>query len=155
MTTGEMIALGLFLAVNFAAAASGAVFRPDDWFRTLRKPSWQPPDWLFAPVWTVLYIMIAVSGWLVWREAGLAGAAVPLALYGLQLVLNGLWSAVFFGAHRIALAFYEAVALWLAVAATILAFAPINPLAAWLLAPYLLWVTFAAYLTRTLWRLNA
>lgn len=154
MTTDSIIALAVFIAANVAAAASGAVFKPDSWFRDLRKPSWQPPDWLFAPVWSLLYLMIAVSGWLVWREAGLAGAAVPLAIYGVQLVLNFLWSALFFGAHRIDWALGEVVLLWLSIAATIAAFAPISALAAWLLAPYLAWVTFAAALNATILRLN-
>jgi tryptophan-rich sensory protein len=148
--------LGLigFLAANFAAALSGALFTPGEWYRGLAKPSWNPPDWAFAPAWTVLYIMIAVAGWLVWREAGLAGAALPLAVYVVQLLFNAGWSAVFFGLQRPDLAFLEVIGLWLSILATILLFWPVSQLAALLLLPYLAWVTFAATLNFAIWRLN-
>ena len=99
---------------------------------------------MFPVVWTPLYLLMAVSGWLVWREAGLF--VLPFIPYGVQLVLNAAWSAIFFGLRRPDLAFIEVVALWLSIAATIVAFAPISPVAAWLLAPYLLWVTIASVL---------
>lgn len=149
-------ALGLvpFVLACLAAAASGAVFRPGAWYESLRQPSWRPPNYLFGPVWLVLYIMIAVAGWLVWREAGLAGAALPLALYALQLALNALWSWLAFKRHRLDLAALDMAALWLAIAATIWAFHPISPTAGWLLVPYLAWVSFALALNVKLWRLN-
>ncbi len=148
--------LGLlgFAAACFLAALSGALFRPGDWYETLVKPWWRPPNWLFGPAWTVLYTMIAIAGWLVWRKAGFAGAAVPLAIYGVQLLLNALWSGIFFGMKRMDLAFYELVGLWLSILATILAFATVDTTPAWLLVPYLGWVTFAGYLNLTMWRLN-
>jgi tryptophan-rich sensory protein len=120
----------------------------------LAKPSWRPPNWLFAPVWTVLYLMIAVSGWLVWREAGVAGAKIPLTVYAIQLVLNAAWTPIFFGLHRPDLAFFEIVLIWLSIVATILLFYPIHAGAAWLLVPYLGWVTFAAALNFAIWSLN-
>lgn len=155
MSGPEIIALGVFVAACFAAAMSGAFFRPGAWYEGLEKPSWCPPDWLFAPAWTVLYIAIAISGWLVWRAAGLEGGAVAFAIYALQLVLNAGWSAVFFGMRRPDLAFIEVSGLWLAIVANIVVFFPHSPLAAYLLVPYLAWVTFAAALNFSVWRLNA
>ncbi len=148
--------LGLagFVLANFAVATSGGFFRPGDWYERLAKPPWRPPNWLFAPAWAVLYVTIAVAGWLVWREAGFAGAGLALTIYGVQLVLNAAWSAIFFGMRRIDLAFGELVLLWLSIAATIAAFHPIYPGAAWLLVPYLCWVTFAGALNFAILRRN-
>ena len=143
-----------FIAVCFLPALTGAVFRPGDWYERLAKPSWRPPNWLFAPVWTVLYFAIAVSGWLIWREAGFAGAVLPLTIYGLQLFLNGIWTPLFFGLHRIDLGFLDIVLLWTSIVVTIAVFYPINASAALLLLPYLAWVTFAAALNFSIWRLN-
>lgn len=149
-------ALGLagFIGACLLAAISGAFFRPGEWYRALRKPSWTPPDWLFPVAWSILYLMIAVAGWLVWRTAGFSGAALALGAYGLHLVFNALWSALFFGAHRIGLAFVDVMAMWGSLVATIVLFAPISPLAAGLLAPYLAWVTFAAALNLDILRRN-
>ena len=152
MEMSSGLALAGFVLAAFAAASSGALFKPDDWYRTLRKPGWTPPPWVFPVVWTPLYIAIAVSGWLAWREAGLFVPA--FAIYLIQLLLNAGWSAVFFGLRRPDLAFGELVLLWLSIAATIVAFAPISAAAAWLLAPYLLWVTIAGALNGSVWRLN-
>lgn len=138
----------------FLAAATGILFKPGQWYEGLRKPAWRPPNRLFAPVWTLLYLMMAVSGWLVWRTAGFGGAAVPLSLYAVQLLLNALWTPVFFGLHRPDLGFAVIVCLWLAIAATIAAFATVSAAAALLLVPYLAWVSFAAVLNYTVWRLN-
>ena len=143
-----------FVVACFLAAATGILFKPGDWYERLRKPSWRPPNWLFAPVWTVLYLMIAFAGWLVWRSAGFGGATTALALYALQLLLNALWTPVFFGLHRLDLGFAVIVALWLAIAATIVAFAPVNGVAALLMIPYLAWVSFASLLNFAVWRLN-
>jgi benzodiazapine receptor len=155
MTGTEWLVLLGFIVVCTAAAMSGAVFKPDRWYRELRKPSWNPPDWVFPVVWTILYAMMAIAGWLVWREAGsFAAAALPLALFTVQLVLNALWSAIFFGMKRMDLALAEVGLLWLAILACIVTFAPISAAAAWLMAPYLLWVTIAAYLNYTVLRLN-
>ncbi len=143
-----------FVAACFLAAATGVLFKPGDWYERLRKPSWRPPNRLFAPVWTVLYVMIALSGWLVWQTAGFGGAAVALALYALQLFLNAAWTPVFFGLHRPDLGFVVIVALWLCIAATIVAFASVNGAAALLMTPYLAWVSFASLLNFAVWRLN-
>ena len=154
MEISSIVALAGFIAACFLAAMIGAFFRPGEWYERLRKPSWRPPNRLFAPVWTALYVMIAVSGWLVWREAGFAGAALPLSVYALQLVLNAAWTPLFFGLHRPDLGFVDIVLVWLSIVATIVLFMPINIGAALLLVPYLAWVTFAAALNFAVWRLN-
>ncbi len=154
MDASSLLVLLGFIATCFLAALTGAAYRPGDWYERLAKPSWRPPNRLFAPVWTVLYFLIAVSGWLVWREAGFAGAALPLAIYALQLVLNAAWTPLFFGLHRPDLGFLDIVLVWLSVAATIALFYPIHASAALLLLPYLAWVTFAAALNFAVWRLN-
>ena len=146
------LALAGFAVAAGGAASSGGAFKPDDWYSALRKPGWTPPPWVFPVVWTPLYIMIALSGWLAWRQSGLF--VPPFAFYVLQLVLNGAWSAIFFGLRRPDLAFLDLVAMWLAIVATILGFLPISAAAAWLLAPYLLWVTIAGVLNLSVWRLN-
>jgi tryptophan-rich sensory protein len=146
-------ALGLagWLIVCFGAAAVGARFKPGAWYAGLRKPSWTPPSWLFAPAWTLLYAMMAVAAWLVWRETGLSR---EIGLFVLQLALNAVWSWLFFGLHRPGLAFADIVAMWLAILATLAAFWTVRPLASWLLIPYLAWVTFASALNAAVWRLN-
>jgi len=154
MNASSLLALLGFIAACFLAALTSALFRPGEWYVRLAKPSWRPPNWLFAPVWTVLYLMIAISGWLVWREAGFAGAALPLAIYALQLVLNAAWTPLFFGLHRPDLGFLDIVLVWLSIFATIVLFYPIHAGAALLLLPYLAWVTFAAALNFAVWRLN-
>ena len=154
MGTASILGLLGFIGACSAVSATGALFRPGEWYERLNKPRWRPPNWVFAPAWAVLYLCIAVSGWLVWREAGLAGAAVPLAIYAVQLALNGAWSWIFFGLRPMGLAFAEIVALWLSIAATIAAFHPVHAGAAWLLVPYLCWVSFAAALNFAVWRLN-
>ncbi len=144
-----------FVVACFATALSGAFFRPGRWYEDLVKPSWRPPSWLFGPVWAVLYAMIAVSGWLIWRELGWAAGALPLGLYALQLLLNGLWSAIFFGLRRPGLACFEMVFLWLSILGLIALFYPVHRGAALLLVPYLAWVSFAFLLNFAIWRLNA
>jgi len=143
-----------FIAACFLAAGTGALFRPGEWYAQLAKPSWRPPNRLFAPVWTVLYFTIAISGWLVWSKVGFAGATLPFAIYALQLFLNAIWTPIFFGLHRPDFGFFDIALLWLSIVATILLFYPIYAAAAWLLLPYLLWVTFAAVLNFAIWRLN-
>jgi len=151
------LALVVFLALAFAAAAIGGVAAAGgtgEWYESLRLPSWRPPNWVFGPVWTVLYVMIAVAAWLVWRERGADGAAEALAVWAVQLALNATWTGLFFGLHRPGLAFAEIVVLALAVAATIVLFARVSPPAALLLVPYFGWVCFAALLNGAIWNLN-
>ncbi len=155
----QWLGLVVSIVICFGVAALGSLATDpniDGWYAALRKPSWNPPNWIFGPVWSMLYLLMAVAAWLVWRRRGFAGASLlPLALFGIQLVLNGLWSVLFFGWHRPDLAFIEIVFLWSAILATMLAFRRVVPLAAALLAPYLLWVTFAAFLNFTIWKLNS
>lgn len=148
----KYFSLAVFLALVFAAGSSGAVFQAGPWYAGLNKPSWTPPGWLFGPVWAVLYVMIAVAGWLIWEKLGWSGL---LALWGVQLVFNAAWSWIMFGRHEIGWAFADVVALWLAVAAFILAAWPVSQTAALLFLPYLAWATFAGALNFEVWRLNA
>lgn len=154
MTVDTIMGLLAFVVACGAAASSGMFFRPGAWYRDLAKPPWRPPDWLFGPAWLVLYITIAVAGWLVWRQWGADGAALALAVYAIQLVFNWLWSAIFFGLRRPDLAFFEVVCLWLSIIATIAAFYPVDETAAYLLIPYACWVSFAAMLNLSIWRRN-
>ena len=154
----QVIGLALSVAVCFAAAGLGSLFtRPaiEGWYASLPKPSWTPPNWVFGPVWTVLYLSMAIAAWLVWRRGGFPGAKLPLALFAAQLALNVAWSGLFFGLRTPGAAFAEIVLLWLFILATAIAFWPISRVAAWLMLPYLLWVTYAAGLNYSIWRLSA
>ena len=146
--------LALFLVLSFGAAAVGGLFQAGEWYAGLSKPSWTPPNWVFGPVWTVLYVLIGVSGWLLWRRTGWAEGRLALSLYGLQLVLNAAWPWLYFGLHRAGLAFAEIVLLWLAILETTVVFWRSSRPAAYLLIPYLGWVGFAAVLNFALWRMN-
>ena len=153
MTLTGALSLLPFVAVCFCAALSGAIFRPGTWYERLARPRWCPPNWLFGPAWTVLFICIAVAGWMVWRT-GTPDMVPVLTVYGVQLALNAGWSAVFFGLRRPDWAFGELLLLWLSIAATIAVFAPVSSTAALLLAPYLAWVSFAGALNLSIWQLN-
>lgn len=142
------------LALTFGAAYVGSRFPVDEWYTALTKPSWNPPNWLFGPVWSVLYLLMAISVWLVWRKEGFSGAIFPLGIFLLQLILNAAWSWLFFGLHEPSFAFIEILGLWLAILVNIILFWRINTVSGVLLLPYLAWVTFAAFLNYTLWRLN-
>lgn len=145
------LSLIVSLVIAFAAALFGSRFPPGEWYASLAKPSWTPPNWLFGPVWTVLYIAMAVAAWRVWN-VGRAGPA--LALYIIQLTLNAAWSWLFFGLRRPDLAGVEIIVLWTTILATAVAFFRRDAVAGWLLMPYLGWVGFAAVLNLTLWWRN-
>ena len=152
----SIIGLAVFLVVCFAAAGiGGAVTTPKigTWYASLAKPSWNPPNWVFGPVWTTLYICMAVAAWLVWRKD--AAAWLPLTLFGVQLVLNVLWSCIFFGLEMPGLAFAEVLLLWAVIAATMVAFWQRSTVAGILFVPYLAWVSFASVLNFTIRRLNS
>ena len=140
-----------FFGLVTLAAASGAIFKPDEWYERLRKPSWNPPNWAFPVVWTILYAMMAVAGWLVWREVGWSTAIV---IWGAQLVLNAAWSWLFFGEKRMDLAFAEVMLLLAAILAFIVAAWPVSMWASLLFVPYLAWVGTAAALNWTVWKMN-
>ena len=124
------------------------------WYAGLNKPRWTPPNWLFGPVWTILFLAMAFAAWLVWRRAGFTGAGAALGLFFVQLILNALWSYLFFGQHRPDLAFFDIVALWFAILAVTLLFWRLDRVAGALLLPYLAWVSFASCLNFALWKLN-
>lgn len=149
----SLASLLFWLAVSFAPGIAGAAFPPDAWFRKLIKPGCNPPDWVFGPTWTLLYILIGVA---VYRVARRNSPHTPAALtwFFVQLVLNALWSPLFFGLHRPDLALVCIVAMWLAIIGTMRAFARVNRGSAALLTPYLLWVSFATALNAAIWHLN-
>jgi benzodiazapine receptor len=152
------IGLAGFLVVCLGAGGLGALVTTpaiDGWYRTIAKPSWTPPDAVFGPVWTALYVMMAVAAWLVWSPAGFRAAAGPLTLFAAQLLLNIAWSWIFFGLHEPGGAFAEIVVLWGTIAATTAAFARRSRVAGGLMTPYLAWVSFAAVLNFAIWRANA
>jgi benzodiazapine receptor len=154
----QVVGLAVSILICFAAAGVGGLLtRPaiENWYSILRKPAWTPPNWIFGPVWSVLYLAMAVAAWLVWRKAGLAGAKLALTLFGLQLLFNVSWSAIFFGLRMPGPAFAEIVILCLLILATTAAFCPISRTAGVLMVPYLFWVIFAAALNFAIWRLNA
>ena len=133
----------------------GGFFLPGEWYDRLQKPSWNPPNWIFGPVWTVLYTTMAIAAWLVWKRGGFAAQRVALTLFLLQLLFNALWSPLFFVLHHPGLAFADLLLLFLALVATVAAFWKARTLAGALLLPYLGWVIFAGALNLAIWRLNA
>lgn len=146
------------VAICFAAAVAGGAITSvsvGDWYQTLKKPHWTPPDWLFGPVWSALYLLMALSAWLVWRKGGWLASRGSLALFGLQLILNIGWSAIFFGMRSPGFAFGEILILWLAIAATAVSFWGQSTSAALMFTPYLAWTTFAALLNFAIWRMNS
>lgn len=154
--TATRSTLGLlgWLVASLAAGWIGSRYMPGAWYAALAKPSWTPPAAVFAPVWTVLYVLMGVAAWLVWRQAGFTGAGWALWLFIVQLVLNALWSYLFFGAHRINLAFVEIAVLWGVILIVAVLFWREARIAGLLMLPYLAWVGFASCLTFALWQLN-
>lgn len=153
----SLVGLVIALALCLGVGALGAVWTADgvrDWYPTLAKPPITPPNWLFGPVWTALYLLMGYAAWRVWRRAGLAGAPGASTLFAFQLVLNLAWSYLFFGRHWIGAAFAEIAVLLAFIVATAFAFARHDRLAAWLLLPYAAWVAFASVLTGWIWALN-
>ena len=157
--TRRIDAAGLVVAivVCFAAAAVGGwatTSSVDGWYAELNKPTWNPPNWIFGPVWTVLYLMMAIAVWLVWNRSGFRKSKIALGWFVFQLLLNVVWSVFFFGMHQPGFAFVEIIGLWLAIVMTMVVFFSHSRVSVLLLLPYLLWVTFAAFLNYTIWNLN-
>ncbi len=150
----DMAALFSWLALTFCASATAVFVTTGGWYAALNKPAWNPPSWLFGPAWTLLYTLMAVAAWLVWKQGGWKSQKKALSLYLLQWALNALWTPLFFGLHLPGPAFAELLALDLAVLATLRAFWPVSRPAAWLLVPYACWIAFASALNFTIWRLN-
>ncbi len=153
----QIAALIFFVGVSFGAPAVSAFFSitsGGDWYRELNKPWFNPPAWIFGPVWTLLYLLMGIAGWLVWRQGSGWPLQRAMGLFALQWVLNAAWTPLFFGMHRPGLALLDLVALWCAIVGSIAAFLPISRAASLLFAPYVLWVSFATILNATLWWLN-
>ena len=151
-----LLGLAGWLALAFAAAAIGGIASANagDFYAQLVRPTWAPPGWLFAPVWTLLYLTMGVAAWLVWRERGFRAARPALTLFVIQLAANALWTWLFFAWRLGGPAFAEVLLLWALILATVVAFWRVRPLAGALLLPYLAWVSFACALTWATWRLN-
>ena len=152
----KIFGLIAWLVLCFAASAVGAVasIQAQSFYQQIAQPTWAPPSWLFGPVWTLLYAMMAVAVWLVWSCGGLRANRIALSFFGAQLALNALWSWLFFAWYFGALAFVDIFFLWLLIVATIVSFWRVRPLAGVLLIPYLLWVSFASALNYSIWQLN-
>jgi benzodiazapine receptor len=154
----QAVAAILFIVVSLSAGALGSLATRraiPEWYSQLTRPTWAPPNWVFGPVWSLLYVSMGIAAWLVWQRAGeVRAAAWPLALFFAQLALNAAWSLLFFGLRQPGWAFLEILALWALILATLLAFWQVRPLAGALLLPYLAWVSFASALNYALWRLN-
>ena len=155
-TQRQILGLVGWFVVSFAASAIGAVasIQAESFYSQLVQPSWAPPSAIFGPVWTVLYVLMAIAAWLVWRFGGFRANPTALSLFGVQLALNALWSWLFFAWHRGAWAFADIVVLWVLIVATLVSFWRVRPLAGSLIIPYLLWVSFASALNYSVWQLN-
>ena len=154
---GSWLSLLPFVVACFTGAGIGLAFTGSaahHWYPELKKPEWNPPIWIFGRVWSVLYLMMALSAWRVWRGASWPAARIPLVLFAIQLVLNTVWSIVFFGMRAIGPAFGEILLLWMMIVATAVSFYPLSLLATWLLIPYIGWVGFASYLNFRIWQMN-
>lgn len=145
------LGLVLWILTAFAAAAIGSLYGPGEWYRALNKPSFNPPNWIFAPVWSCLYLLMGIAAWGVWKKNGFCAAH---GFWFTQLVLNGLWSWLFFGLHRPDLSFYDILLLNAAITGTTIGFWRIQPWTGGILLPYQAWVLFASVLNYELWRLN-
>lgn len=150
----HLSALLVFVALVVGTATLGGQWGAGPWYRGLSKPNWTPPNWLFPPAWAVLYVLIAISGWLIWTTPH-ENRSVLLGLWAGQLVLNAGWSYIFFGRHQIGLGFLDIAAMWLIIAAFIVVALPVNRGAALLFIPYLIWVTYAAALNASIWLRNS
>ncbi len=152
-------ATGLFISflVCFSAAAIGSLTTTPqipNWYADLAKPTWTPPNWLFGPVWTILFSLMAIAAWLVWRKHGMKKARRALVWFGIQLVLNSLWSVLFFGWNNPGAAAAEILLLWLTILLTMVTFSKKSKAAGLLLVPYFLWVSFAMVLNISIWQMN-
>ncbi len=147
-----------FIVLAELAGIIGAVFTTSaipTWYATLARPEFSPPNWIFGPVWTMLYALMGIAAFLIWQKGfSRKDVKIALSIFLVQLILNTLWSIIFFGLQNPGAAFVEIMFLWLAILATIIAFTKVSKPGAWLLVPYILWVTFAGYLNYSIWILN-
>ncbi|GMV36321.1 MAG: TspO and MBR [Fimbriimonadales bacterium] len=158
MAGAQQLKSAMYLAgwviLCFGVAAVGSRYMPGEWYESLAKPDWNPPNWVFAPVWTVLYLMMATAAWRVTIKGPTGSRRMPLLLFVLQLLLNGVWSWLFFGLRSPGLAFTDIVALWVVLLITVACFWRADRLAGLLLIPYFAWVSFALTLNLAIWTLN-
>jgi benzodiazapine receptor len=153
----SLIVFLLFVTGCFVVAGFGAFFTSgsvNEWYPMIRKPSWTPPSWLFGPVWTFLYLIMGIAGWMIWYKAGWDRASGALGLFAFQLVLNAAWSPLFFGLKNPLAGLLAIVPLWAAIFVTLLSFWKISQFAGLLMVPYWLWVSFATVLNFAIWRMN-
>jgi len=153
----SIVSLIVAILICFGAAAVGSFFTAKSvstWYVTLNKPTWNPPGWLFGPVWTILYLMMATSIWLIWSKFTFKDYPVIYSIFTLQLILNVLWSGIFFGLRQPGWAVMDIAVLWLLILLYVLLTWPVSKAASLLFVPYLLWVGFAGVLNFTIWRLN-
>ncbi len=148
------VGLIVWVVVSFVPALGSAFVEMGEWYRSLDKPTWQPPGWVFGPVWTALYVMLGVAAWRVWRRGGLREQRVALGVFGVQWVLNGLWTPLFFGLQRPGLALVDIALLWAAALVTAVLFWRADRVAGGLLVPYMLWLSYATALNFAIWRMN-
>ena len=153
-TMQKAAGLAGWLGLTFCASATSVFVKTGGWYAELAKPAWNPPGWLFGPVWTVLYATMAVAAWLVWLRGGWKVQRRALTLYLVQWALNAIWTPIFFGLQRPGLAFAEIILLAAAIGATLVTFWRVSRVAGVLLLPYALWTAFAAVLNFTIWRMN-
>ena len=156
-TSKQAMALVVCIVVVLAVGNIGTmttIKATHSWYAQIQKPAWTPPDWVFGPVWTALFVMMAVAAWLVWRQGGFAAQKLPLMLFLVQLALNAAWTPLFFGAGWFGAALLEILLLWCAILATMIVFRQTNPAAGWLMLPYFLWVSYASTLNAGIWWLH-
>lgn len=150
----DLLGLAVWVVLTFGVAAFASQFEPGEWYTNLAKPAWTPPGWLFGPVWGTLYFAMSIAAWFVWRERHTTVVTLPLAFYLMQLVVNGLWSWLFFGNRWIGLASVNLIVLVILVAITAAMFLKVRKAAALMLIPYLLWISYASALNFQIWRMN-
>lgn len=152
--TKDLLGLAFWLLLTFGVAYLSSQFEPGEWYKTISKPSWTPPGWVFGPVWSLLYLSMGISAWLVWRKRASGAVKLPLSIYLVQLIVNGLWFWFFFGRQMIGAALIDLLILVFVVSINLVLFLRVDRKAGVLLVPYLLWISFAAVLNFQIWRLN-
>ena len=150
-----IISIALPLLIGFSSSYF-TITGVGSWYQTIQRPSWNPPNWVFGPVWTTLYIMMGIALFMVWKsDENYSLKRIAILLFSIQLIFNFFWSFIFFNQQRPGVAFGEIILLWIFILITIFVFAKVNKTAAWLLVPYISWVSFAAILNYSIWRLNS
>lgn len=151
---GLIFWVGLCFFIAWTGAQVSPGIASSEWYDALNKPAWNPPGWLFGPVWTTLYTMMGVAAWLIWKEFGFKNAKAALVVFLIQLLLNGLWSQLFFGMQKLGWSFFEIILLLATIITTTYLFFQKNRTAGWLMVPYIAWVSFASVLNATIWMMN-